>query len=41
MLYVQVKRVNPKGAHHKESIFFYFFPFVSVWNDGCSLNLLW
>ena len=24
------KRVNPKGAQHKESIFFYFFPFVSV-----------
>ena len=30
-------RVNPKGPHHE--IFFYFFNFVSIYDDGCSLNL--
>ena len=40
--YIQkfVKRVKPKSSHHKEKTFFYFFKFVSVWDDGCSLNLL-
>ena len=41
MLYMRVvKRVNPKSSHHKE-IFFNFFNFVSLWDDGYSLNLLW
>ena len=43
MLYMNIiKRVNPKNSHHKEK---YFFPiykkFVSIWNDGYALNLLW
>ena len=29
-----VKRVNPESSHYKEKIFFYFFNFVSTWNDG-------
>ena len=33
-----VKRVNPKSSHHKNN--FYFFNFVSIWDDGCLLNLL-
>ena len=33
-------RVNSKSSYHKES-FFFFFSFVSMWDDGCSLNLLW
>ena len=43
MLYMKVvKRVKPKSSHHKEKTFFYFFKFVSLWDDGCSLNvLLW
>ena len=37
-----LKRVNPKkSSHHKENFYFYFFNFISVWNDGCSLNILW
>ena len=37
-----LNRVNPKSSHHKEkTLFFYFFNFVSIWDDGCSLNLLW
>ena len=35
-----VKTVNPEflsqGKH-----FFYFFNFVTIWGDRCSLNLLW
>ena len=39
MLYMKVvKRVNPKSSHHKENFFFYFFNFMSIGNDGCSLN---
>ena len=41
MLYMKaVKRVNPKGFHHKKNIFFYFFHFVSTRDEGRSLNLL-
>ena len=29
------------SSHHKEKYFFYFFNFVSVRDDGYSLNLLW
>ena len=37
-----LKRVNPKkSSHHKEKFYFYFFNFISVWYDGCSLNILW
>ena len=35
------KRVNPKSFHHKEDFFLYFFTFVSLRDNGCSLNLLW
>ena len=42
MLYMIVKRANPKSSYYKEKIiFFYFFNFVSVWEEGCSLNILW
>ena len=34
-----LKRLNPKSSHHKEKIFFFYF--VSIWDDGCLLNLLW
>ena len=40
-IYKRVKwkllRVNIKSSLHKEKVFL--FPFMSVWNDGCSLNL--
>ena len=41
MLYEKaVKRVNPQSSHHKEKHYFYIFKiFVSIWDDGCSLNL--
>ena len=39
MLYMKVKRVSPKSFHHKEKN--YFFYFVSTWDNGRSLNLLW
>ena len=29
-------RVNPKSSHHKGED--YFFNFISVWDDGCSLT---
>ena len=32
---------NLKNFHHKEKIFLYFFNFVSIWDEGCSLSLLW
>ena len=41
MLYMKIKRVNPENSHHKERKFFYLFCFVSIWDDGCSVNLLW
>ena len=36
-----VKSINPKSSQHKEKFFFCFFNSVSVWDDECSLNLLW
>ena len=33
-----VKRVNPEFSPQGK-IFFYFFNFVSIWDDRCSLNL--
>ena len=30
-----------KNSYQKENIFFYFFNFLSIWDDGCSQNLLW
>ena len=41
MLYMKLKRVNPKSSHHKEKYVFFLFNFISVWDDGYSLNLLW
>ena len=43
MLYMKIiKRLNPnKSSHHMEEIFFCFFNFVSTWDEGCSLKLLW
>ena len=42
MLYVKVKRIEPKNSYPKKKIVFsYFFNFVSMWDDGCLLNLLW
>ena len=40
MLYMKiVKKVNPKSSRHKEKeYFFYFFNFVSIWDDRCSLT---
>ena len=41
MVYMKVvKSANPKSSHHLEN-FFYFFNFVSIWDDGYLLNLLW
>ena len=34
------KRINPRSSHHKEKFFFLFFYFLSIWDDGSSLNLL-
>lgn len=39
MLYIKVKRVNPKSFYHMEKMFFFYL--ISIWDDGCSLNLLW
>ena len=39
MLYIKVVGVNPKNSHHNN--FFYYFNFVSLWEDGRPLNLLW
>ena len=37
MLYMKIiKRVNSKSAHNKEIFFL-----LSMWDDGCSLKLLW
>ena len=42
MLYMNtIKRVNPKNSHYRKIFFFYLKNFVSVWVNGCSLNLLW
>ena len=42
MFYMKVvKRGNPKSSHLKENSFFYFFNFVSIRDNGCSLNKLW
>ena len=30
MLYMKVKKINPKSSHHKKEILFFFFYFVSV-----------
>ena len=32
-----VKRVKPKGSHHKENFFLYIFNFVSIWDDLCQI----
>ena len=41
MLYLKVvKTVNPKSSQNKENFFFYFFNFVFIRDDRCSLNLL-
>ena len=36
-----VKRVNLKGSHHKKKNFFLVYLKISIWDDGCSLNILW
>ena len=42
MLYMQVvKRENSEFSSQEESICFFFFSFLSIWYDGCSLNLLY
>ena len=43
MLYMKVvNKVNPKSAHRKKNkIFYYFFNFIPIWDDGWSLNLPW
>ena len=33
-------RVDPNSSQHEDTYFSYFFSFVSLWDDGCSLNLL-
>lgn len=37
MLYMKVKTVSPKNSHRKEKNIY--FHFVSIWDNGCSLNL--
>lgn len=37
--YIQKLRVNPKSFDHKEKFIFLFFNFISIWDDGCPLNL--
>ena len=40
MLYEKVvKRVCLQSSHYTDQSFFYFFNFVFIWNDGCSLNV--
>ena len=43
VLYTKVvKRANHKSPLHKEKIFFLsLLYFLSIWDNGCSLNLLW
>ena len=42
MLYMKVMIANPESSFHKEkSSFFFFFSFISIWDDGYSLSLLW
>ena len=43
MLHMRVvTRLNPKSSHHTEKILLcYFFNFISIWDDECSLHLLW
>ena len=36
-----LREQNPKNSHHKKKKYFSFFSFVFIWDDGCSLNLLW
>lgn len=36
-----VKRANYKSSYHKKKIFSYFFNSMSIWDEACSLNLLW
>ena len=39
ILYMKVAgRVNPKSSHQKEKNSFPFLCFISMWDDGCSLN---
>ena len=35
-----VKGVNPESSPHKKKKF-YFFNFVFIWDDRCSLTLVW
>ena len=35
-----VKRVNQKSSYHIHTNIFYFFNFVSMCDDGCSLNIV-
>lgn len=40
MLYMLYMKVNPRSSYCKEKrFFFYFFNFISLRLDGCSLNL--
>ena len=42
MLYmIVVKNVNPELSSQGTILFFNFFNFISIWDDRCSLNLLW
>ena len=42
MLYMKVvKKVNPTSSHHKKENVFFFFYSVSIWDDECSLNILY
>ena len=41
MLYVKIQRGNPEFLSQGEKCFFYFFNFVSIWDDWCSWELLW
>jgi len=39
-LWTVVKRINPKSFHHRNIFLKCFFYFVSIWDDGCSLQVL-
>ena len=43
MLHMKVvERINSESSHDKEKyLFVYFFNFVSIWDDQCSLNFSW
>ena len=42
MLYKRiVNRVHPKCSHQKKKKLFLFLYFVSLWDNGISLNILW